>query len=68
YRALLGSVSSKTKGLALLSLEDELNSDLTLGNSLAAPRLAQLAEDIAAITGAKVFLLRPGLFALTLTE
>ncbi|GGZ45964.1 hypothetical protein C8J23_13242 [Shewanella chilikensis] len=68
YLALLGSVSSTTKGLALLSLEDELNSDLTLGNSLAAPRLAQLAEDIAAITGAKVFLLRPGLFALTLTE
>ncbi|QTE89558.1 tetratricopeptide repeat protein [Shewanella algae] len=68
YRALLGSISSKTKGLALLSLEQEFNSDFTLGNSLAAPRLVQQAEEIAALTGAKVFLLRPGLFALTLAE
>ena len=57
-----------TRRLAALSLEQEFNSDFTLGNSLAAPRLVQQAEEIAALTGAKVFLLRPGLFALTLAE
>ncbi|GGE75706.1 tetratricopeptide repeat protein [Shewanella carassii] len=66
YRSLLKKIATKPKGLALLALEQDFDSDIRLGNSLAAPRLERLANDITELTHADVFLLRPGLFALVL--
>ncbi|WP_394200503.1 tetratricopeptide repeat protein [Shewanella waksmanii] len=66
YRGFIAQVSlpNKPTTIACLSLTSQLNSDLSQGLSCNSDMLANQRQAIAEQTGAQVFVIRPGLFAL----